>query len=630
MKIKVELEVDDGDLARVANLVDSLTRLCTAMGPNNVGSLTVTASARDQQLPGTVLGHSGLDPSMGGSGGSQGGGMGMQGVGGAPNEDTSMAASGVHEYDYHQQQQHQQDHSSPDGMGGMYGDHQQHQQHYDQAQGYPGGMQDPHQHDTNPNADGFPPYGILPGSQQGAGVDGFHGDHHDGGAPPNYYDAQHSYSQAPGQLPSQHAGAPQPGYPFGAGPGGAPGKPGAADHATKPDDLFQRPPSAQPFGAPSQQPGGASMYPAPPTGTKNAIQPDPSVPAGSANRPGSAMGGAQPYPPNPSDLIHQQSDPYAYGASAGAGVKRPPSTMGTGAAPAGTAGAPTPANPAQGYPPMQQPGATRPNTISPAPSAPPPSGTLPLYGSAPPTGGPQQPTAPGLQLSQQPGQLPQQQQPVHGMPGQQPQQLGAHGPAAVDRFIEYLVGAANEAQGVDQVISSIQNLLQSGQGNYNDLETAFKDVLLGSNYLSARLENQKSILPVVDVLCGLDRAFQVKMKEQLLRMCLTELNKERPASADRVEFYAYAECFAAFVFFGIVPVNAAVKTFISMLKVPGRRCAVMTALGKTTELCLDVILRTCDPNLVQNLIDVLRSVTEPEFHYDLDYILGNLTSKPSQ
>uniref|UniRef100_A0A7S0ZLJ4 Uncharacterized protein n=1 Tax=Timspurckia oligopyrenoides TaxID=708627 RepID=A0A7S0ZLJ4_9RHOD len=160
------------------------------------------------------------------------------------------------------------------------------------------------------------------------------------------------------------------------------------------------------------------------------------------------------------------------------------------------------------------------------------------------------------------------------------------------------------------------------------LEDAFLDALFDPALLNERLAKQCGVMAVVEILCMLDQASQVTIKEHALKTILSQLNIPRSANGNRLEFFAYAEAFAAFCWFGIVPIRAAMKSIISLLVDPRKRSAAITTLGKTVELCLEMIVSQVDPPQLAELKQVLQRIHEPEYQYDLEYIQENLSWLP--
>jgi len=82
----------------------------------------------------------------------------------------------------------------------------------------------------------------------------------------------------------------------------------------------------------------------------------------------------------------------------------------------------------------------------------------------------------------------------------------------------------------------------------------------------------------------------------------------RPLDCDRMEFFIYAEAFAALVKLEIVLVTGAITTITVLLRKPETRAAAITMLGKTVELCINLLHDKCDPLALQELWGVLSTV----------------------
>jgi hypothetical protein len=96
-----------------------------------------------------------------------------------------------------------------------------------------------------------------------------------------------------------------------------------------------------------------------------------------------------------------------------------------------------------------------------------------------------------------------------------------------------------------------------------------------------------------------------QLRDKLVPHVVKVLTAKRPLECNRMEFFAYAEAFAALVPWSLyvigsspsnfpgfqvkleyVHISGAVTTIITLLPKPETRCAAITMLGKTVELCL--------------------------------------------
>eukprot|EP00898_Chlorokybus_atmophyticus_P002604 jgi/Chlat1/3344/Chrsp23S03654 len=111
---------------------------------------------------------------------------------------------------------------------------------------------------------------------------------------------------------------------------------------------------------------------------------------------------------------------------------------------------------------------------------------------------------------------------------------------------------------------------------------------------------------------------------------ITFLTIKRSKDANRAEFYAQAEAFAALVSLDVVPISGAVSTLTVLLKKPETQCAAVTMLGKTIEMCFP-LLEQCDEQGLAGLRAALRALDNDVFKYDIDYIEDNMGWRaPSQ
>eukprot|EP00850_Spirogloea_muscicola_P000421 SM000002S05501 [mRNA] locus=s2:100972:102072:- [translate_table: standard] len=102
------------------------------------------------------------------------------------------------------------------------------------------------------------------------------------------------------------------------------------------------------------------------------------------------------------------------------------------------------------------------------------------------------------------------------------------------------------------------------------------------------------------------------------RQVLTHLTLKR--STSRMEVFAHAEAFAAVIDIGVINIAGAVTTILALLRKPENRCAAITMLGKTVELCLQQLTNQCNPELLAELATMLRAITEDVFQCNVTYI----------
>eukprot|EP00854_Cymbomonas_tetramitiformis_P014547 gene14547-17195_t len=75
-----------------------------------------------------------------------------------------------------------------------------------------------------------------------------------------------------------------------------------------------------------------------------------------------------------------------------------------------------------------------------------------------------------------------------------------------------------------------------------------------------------------------------------------------------------------------IPIVGAVTTICQFLDMQSRRCAGMTMLGKTVELCHEM-LETCNASTLDDLRARLTSM-ESCFEYDVEYIMKTMKWTP--
>jgi hypothetical protein len=76
-----------------------------------------------------------------------------------------------------------------------------------------------------------------------------------------------------------------------------------------------------------------------------------------------------------------------------------------------------------------------------------------------------------------------------------------------------------------------------------------------------------------------------------------------------MEFFVYAEAFAALIKLEFVPITGAVTTIVTLLQKPETRCAAITMLGKTVEMCFAQLIQKCDPAKLNDLRLKLQTVS---------------------
>jgi hypothetical protein len=140
-----------------------------------------------------------------------------------------------------------------------------------------------------------------------------------------------------------------------------------------------------------------------------------------------------------------------------------------------------------------------------------------------------------------------------------------------------------------------------------------------------RVQRNQSILPYVSLLPRLGEPYKTKVRDRLIQKVLKHLTAKRPIDCNRMDFFAYAEAFAALVKVEFVNISGAITTITTLLQKPDTRCAAVTMLGKTVELCLHLLNEKCDAAKLADLRAVLGTVTEEVFRYDVNYIEENMS-----
>ena len=140
-----------------------------------------------------------------------------------------------------------------------------------------------------------------------------------------------------------------------------------------------------------------------------------------------------------------------------------------------------------------------------------------------------------------------------------------------------------------------------------------------------RVKQGLSVVPFMALLPRLPEPLRADVRTRVLQTVVDHLNQKRPVDANRMDFFAYAEAFAALVKLEFVNINAAITAIVTLLIRPETRCAGVTMLGKTVELCLHLITGKGDPAKVAELRSALSLVKEDVFQYDVNYIEDNMS-----
>jgi WD40 repeat protein len=200
------------------------------------------------------------------------------------------------------------------------------------------------------------------------------------------------------------------------------------------------------------------------------------------------------------------------------------------------------------------------------------------------------------------------------------------------RLARPVVPPSSQQEQLEQVAADICSLLDANAGSDEVVAQLFDAFMLhvfgvlptDKSELTVAGAPQPSSLLYVFLLSRLQEPYRSKLRDLLVPAILKFLTVKRPIDCDRREFFAHAEAFAALVKLEFVSVTGAVTTVTTLLREADTRCAAITMLGKTVELCLTLLAEKCDPVQLAALRQVLRSVADEAFRYDISYIQENM------
>jgi hypothetical protein len=158
-----------------------------------------------------------------------------------------------------------------------------------------------------------------------------------------------------------------------------------------------------------------------------------------------------------------------------------------------------------------------------------------------------------------------------------------------------------------------------------DFFEAFTAVVLEGDLV----HKEKPVAPFVYLLSRIPEPSKTRARDALIQKILKFLTISRSADCVRAEFFAHAEAFAALVKLEFVSIKGAITTINTLLKKEDNRCAALTMLGKTVELCLDILTDKCDHGVLRELRATLDSILDPAFEYDIAYIKENMNWQDS-
>ncbi|CAM6126900.1 unnamed protein product [Calypogeia fissa] len=187
------------------------------------------------------------------------------------------------------------------------------------------------------------------------------------------------------------------------------------------------------------------------------------------------------------------------------------------------------------------------------------------------------------------------------------------------RLFRVLISRLEDGTQLDNVVPEITALLSDTASFdlvFEDLLAAFTAVVFNQDLVV----RQQSVVPFMCLLPRLPEPAKTRMRDALIPKVLKHLTIKRPVEASRLDFFAHAEAFASLVNLEFVSIPGAVTTIIALLRKPENRCAAVTMLGKTVELCLQQLTDKCAPSTLNELNAALQNVTEDTFQYDINYI----------
>ncbi|PRP87251.1 hypothetical protein PROFUN_01513 [Planoprotostelium fungivorum] len=175
-----------------------------------------------------------------------------------------------------------------------------------------------------------------------------------------------------------------------------------------------------------------------------------------------------------------------------------------------------------------------------------------------------------------------------------------------------------EGKSVDQVATEINNLIPNMESfQPQTLCQEFENILFDAE----ALHNGRSLLPYFAVMARLSEPVRFALRDGLVPHILQVVAAKRPLDVDRMDILCQAECFAVLVKMELVDVTRAVVTMTALVQKQETRCAAVTMLGKTVEMCLSLLSEKCDPTAIQTL---KTAIDHHIFEYDLTYIRENL------
>lgn len=189
----------------------------------------------------------------------------------------------------------------------------------------------------------------------------------------------------------------------------------------------------------------------------------------------------------------------------------------------------------------------------------------------------------------------------------------------VKKLFELLISRLEDSTQLDDVAPQIATLLNDNhlcETVCDDFLEAFMMVVFNPDLVL----RQQSVVPFMHLLTRLPEPAKTRVRDGIIPKVLKHLTVKRPIDANRKDFFSYAESFAALINMELIPLTGAVTTIMTLLRKPENRCAAVTMLGKTVELCLQQLTEKCEAAILADLSLLLQSIKEETFLYDINYI----------
>uniref|UniRef100_A0A061SC15 Wd40 repeat-like protein n=1 Tax=Tetraselmis sp. GSL018 TaxID=582737 RepID=A0A061SC15_9CHLO len=187
--------------------------------------------------------------------------------------------------------------------------------------------------------------------------------------------------------------------------------------------------------------------------------------------------------------------------------------------------------------------------------------------------------------------------------------------------------SVSQQQCIEQVGADLKSVFARSAAPTEELISAFLQAFSGLVFSAELTHRQQPLLPFMELLQLLPETAYATVRDRLISTVLKHLTVKRALDADRTEFLAYAEAFAALIKLGTVSISGSVTTMITLMNKPENRCAAVTMLGKTCELCGHVLLQKCSEaelGKLREAVEMIAAEGGVTFQYDIAYIKGVL------